>query len=236
MFNLFSFQIIMAIIPAVAIPAPLLSTINESLGTDTHQELASVSSEPLVARQKSEDTPWLQRIFRRTPGGTSRGPDDLCVISPYGEVRYSWSRSPLFVWFDQQNSVKRIELLASDGSAPIWTFYPQNSQNPQGLYQVAYDGSQLTADKDFYFQMYETVEPEGIDNPIYTIPLALMLDEAYTEVQTQLNDLEQGLIGGDENELLSAKVEFLRIKAIPEQVALSILQRLQGILEHKGYF
>ena len=217
----------------------LLTVTITSLPTITHKKAFSkkVSIETLLANQGSEDPPWWKRIFERNRGGTSRGPGDLCVISPYGEIRYSWSRSPVFVWFDQDNSIKRIALRTQDASITPWVYYPQEPQDSRGLHQVTYDGALLIPQQTYYFEMYTTMdgdnEPETL---LHTIPLKLIPEESYIELQSQLDELQLSSVDLSGDQLIEERMRLFANRYYSRANGLIDLTAPQETSEGKGLF
>lgn len=129
--------------------------------------------------EKSESI--IDKIFRRSRGGSTRGP--ICVVTPDGG--YVWNRRPLFVWFGGEGELQ-IRVRGENTSDEMWsdTISIPESADSRTLHFIAYSKTNLLPGEEYYFEIFGNGT-----RPLIAVPFQLLPQAEWQEVQTGLSDL-----------------------------------------------
>ncbi|ASC72697.1 hypothetical protein XM38_036550 [Halomicronema hongdechloris C2206] len=149
--------------------------------------------------QQEKSQSIIDKIFRRSRGGSTRGP--ICVITPDGG--YIWHHQPLFVWFGGEGEL-RVQVRGETVNDVRWsdTVSIPEDADAQTLHSIAYDKENLSPGEEYYFEIYG-----GGDRP-FAVPFQLLPQAEWQNVQTALNDLSSGSASSDRDSLTWQRIDY----------------------------
>ena len=160
---------------------------------------------------RSRGSLWRRHVERRDREVTREGAvnNQFCSLIPDDyDAGLIWNDMPIFMFIDFQENIRRVELYSSDSLEKIWhEDIAQAQKITQNISIIPYTGEPLQEGKVYYYSIRTTDEDRY---PLYNelIPITIIPSAIRSQIQADLNLIEQNNVNEESEELGLAYIEY----------------------------